>query len=71
MKLKVASGLLVGELSYTHGLTHVSSQETAYENQRLLWEYGYADPVFKLSSFAVTVSYIQDIFKPKKLSRKK
>ena len=71
IKIKMASGLLVVDVRYIHGLTNVSSSETAFSNQQLLWEYGYADPVFKMSSFGATLSYIQDIFKPKKLRRKK
>lgn len=71
IKIKMASGLFVAEVRYVHGLTNVSSSATAYDNQKLVWEYGYADPVFKISSLAATVSYVQDIFKPKKLKRKK
>lgn len=71
VKTKIASGLLVFEIRYVHGLTDVSSEDTAYTNQRLVWEYGYADPVFKMSSLAITASYVQDIFKPKKLRSKK
>jgi hypothetical protein len=71
IKIKMASGLFVADIRYVHGLTNVSSSETAYSNQKLLWEYGYADPVFKMSSFGATLSYVQDIFKPKKLKRKK
>lgn len=71
IKIKMASGLFVADVRYVHGLTNVSSSETAFSNQKLLWEYGYADPIFKMSSFGVTLSYVQDIFKPKKLKRKK
>ena len=71
IKVKIASGLFITEVRYAHGLTNVSSQETAFENQKLLWDYGYADPVFKMSSLSITFSYVQDIFKPKKLTNKK
>jgi len=71
IKIKMASGLFVADVRYVHGLTNVSSSETAFSNQKLLWEYGYADPIFKMSSFGATFSYVQDIFKPKKLKRKK
>jgi hypothetical protein len=71
IKYKIASGLFVFDIRYLHGLTNVSSSETAFENQKLLWEYGYADPVFKMSSLGVNLSYVQDIFKPKKLKHKK
>ena len=71
IKTKIASGLLVFEVRYMHGLTNISSQETAFSNERLVWEYGYADPIFKLSSLGISASYVQDIFKPKKLRSKK
>lgn len=71
IKIKMASGLFVADIRYTHGLTNVSSSASSYNNQKLVWEYGYADPVFKMSSLGANVSYVQDIFKPKKLKRKK
>ena len=71
IKYKIAAGLFVADVRYIYGLTNVSSSETAFGNQRLLWEYGYADPIFKMGSFGLTLSYVQDIFKPKKLKKKK
>ncbi|HEU5291041.1 MAG TPA: porin family protein [Cyclobacteriaceae bacterium] len=71
IKYKIASGLFVADVRYIYGITNVSSSATAFNNQRLLWEYGYADPVFKMGSIAFTLSYVQDIFKPKKLNKKK
>lgn len=71
IKYKIASGLFVADVRYVHGFTNVSSSETAFNNQKLLWDYGYADPVFKMSSLGVSFSYVQDIFNPKKLKHKK
>ena len=71
IKYKIASGLFVFDVRYAYGLNNVSSSDTSFENQRLLWEYGYADPVFKMGSFGFNISYVQDIFKPKKLKKKK
>ncbi len=71
IKIKIASGLFVADVRYLYGISKVSSSETAFKNQKLLWEYGYADPVFKMGAFAVNVSYVQDIFKPKKLKKKR
>lgn len=70
-KMKLAGGFIVAEVRYLYGLTKINSDETAFANQEATWEQGYADPVFKVSSLAVTVSYIQNIFNPKKLKRKK
>lgn len=70
-KIRVGGGYIVGEFRYLYGVTKVNSKENAYANQELTWELNYADPIFKVSSLQVSVAYIQNIFKPKKLSRRK
>lgn len=70
-KFKIAGGYFVTELRYLYGISNINSEETAYANQEATWEQGYADPVFKLSSLAITGSYLHNIFNPKKLKRKK
>lgn len=70
IKSKIASGRLVIEVRYQQGLTNISSPETAYSNQKLIWEYGYADSIFNLNAFSINASYMQDIFKPKKIRHK-
>lgn len=71
VKLRMAGGFFVAEARFVYGLTQVSSKETAYKNTQYALEQGYADSVFKLTSLEVTGSYIQNIFNPKKLKRKK
>lgn len=71
IKLRVGGGYLVTEIRYLHGLTNISSKESAFKNQEITWELNYADPVFKLSSLGISAGYIQNIFKPKKLKRRK
>lgn len=66
VKIKVASGLLVTELRFNYGLTRVTSEDQTFGNQQLLWDYGYVDPILKLNSLGLSVSYVQDIFNPKK-----
>jgi Outer membrane protein beta-barrel domain len=66
-KLRVAGGYLIGELRYTYGLTQVNNDETAYENQDLSLTYGLPNSTFKVNSLAFSFSYVQNIFKPKKL----
>lgn len=70
-KMRVGGGYLVTEIRYLYGITKVNSKENAYENQAITWEINYADPVFKISSLEISVAYIQNIFKPKKLRRRK
>lgn len=71
IKLRVGGGYLVTEIRYLHGLTKISSKESAFKNQEITWELNYADPVFKISSLGISAGYIQNIFKPKKLKRRK
>lgn len=71
VKLRMAGGYFVAEARFIYGLTQVSSQETAFKNTQYALEQGYADSVYKLTSVVVTVSYIQNIFNPKKIKRKK
>ncbi|MBL7841383.1 MAG: PorT family protein [Cyclobacteriaceae bacterium] len=71
IKLRVGGGYIVSEIRYLHGLTKISSKESAYKNQEITWELNYADPVFKVSSLGISAGYIQNIFNPKKLKRRK
>lgn len=71
VKLPIAGGFIVPEVRLNYGLTQIGSKKTAFANQSFAFEYGYADPVFKLNSLGITASYIHNIFNPKKLVRKK
>jgi hypothetical protein len=66
VKTKMGGGYFIAEVRYLHGITNVSSAETAYENQQATWEQGFADSVFKLSSLSVSGSYVINIFNPRK-----
>lgn len=66
-KLRVAGGYLIGELRYSYGLTQVNNDATAYDNQDLSLTYGLPNTHFKLNSLSFSLSYVQNIFKPKKL----
>ncbi|MBX2963615.1 MAG: PorT family protein [Cyclobacteriaceae bacterium] len=71
IKVSSGPGLIVFEIRYAHGLTNLSSPETAFANQSLALDYGYADSIFKLSSLSFAGSYIFNKHNPKKLTRKK
>lgn len=71
IKLATGPGYIVFEVRYTHGLTNVSSPETALANQFLAFDYGYVDPVYTLSSISFSGSYIFNKHNPKKLIRTK
>ncbi len=66
VKLKMGGGYFVAEVRYLHGLTNVNSVETAFANEQAAWEQGYSDSIFKLSSLAISGSYVINIFSPKK-----
>lgn len=71
VKLRLAGGFFVGEVSTYYGVTDVNSIDTSFKNSSLALEYGYGDSVFKLNSVAITIGYIQNVFNPKKLTPKK
>jgi hypothetical protein len=66
VKLKMGGGFFVAEIRYVHGLTNVNSSETVYDNQLEVWNQGYPDSIFKISSMAISGSYVINVFNPKK-----
>lgn len=70
-KFPIGGGFIVTEVRFIYGLTQVNSKESAFKNQRLALDYGYSDPVYKINTVTANVSYIYNVFKPKKLNRKR
>jgi hypothetical protein len=70
-KMRIFGGYVTADVRYLYGVKKINSEKTAYANQSLAFDYNWGDSIFKLSSVTVSVGYIQNIFKPKKLSRKK
>jgi hypothetical protein len=70
-KLRIFGGYFITEAMLQYGILDVNTPATAYENQDLVFSNGYADSVYKLNSLSVTLGYVQNIFNPKKLKRKK
>ncbi|HEY3404752.1 MAG TPA: porin family protein [Ohtaekwangia sp.] len=70
-KLRIFGGYFTGEIRYQYGLLNVNSEEKAYDNSDVVFSNNLGDSVFKLNSFSVTVGYVQNIFNPKKLTRRK
>jgi hypothetical protein len=71
IKVRIAGGFFVAEARFIYGLTSINSKEDSYANSQYALEQGYADSVYKLTSLALTTSYVQNIFNPKKLKRKR
>lgn len=70
-KVPIRPGVVILELRYAHGLTNITTAEHAYANEALVLDYGFADSIFKMSSIALSVAYVYEVFIPKKLKRKK
>lgn len=71
VKLPTGPGFIVLEVRYAHGLNNMSTSETAYANQSLALDYGYADSIFKLSSLSIAGSFVFNKHNPKKLTSRK
>lgn len=70
VKVAMGTGYFVAEVRYSYGITSVNSTESAFANEKANWLLPYADPVFKVSSLALSGSYIFNVFKPKKMNVK-
>ena len=70
-KVRVGGGFIVVEAKYTYGILDVTNDKESYSDQDIYLSYGLPNTTFKLNSLSFTAAYIQNIFKPKKLSRKK
>lgn len=66
IKLPIKPGIVVAEIRYNHGLTRITNQSMAYQNNELAFDHGYADSVFKISSVMFKISYLYEKFIPKK-----
>jgi hypothetical protein len=66
VKIKMGGGFFVAEVRYVHGITNVNSSETVYNNEFAVWNQGYPDSIFKISSLAISGSYLINVFNPKK-----
>lgn len=66
-KLRIFGGYLVGEVRYYYGLKKVNSSNTYHQNTSINFNNNIGDSLFKLNSLSLTVGYVQNIFKPKKL----
>lgn len=69
VQLPIGGGFVALDVRYAYGITNVNSKTTAFNNASLALDYGYADNIFSVNSLSVTVGYIYNIFKPKKLRR--
>jgi hypothetical protein len=70
-KIRVGGGFIVVEAKYTHGITKISNEDAAYDDPDLFLSYGVPYTTIRINAVSLTAGYVQNIFNPKKLSRKK
>lgn len=70
-KLRIFGGYFITEARFQYGLLKINSEGASYDNYDLVFSSGYADSIYKLNSLSIAIGYVQNIFNPKKLNRKK
>jgi hypothetical protein len=70
-KIRVGGGFIVVEAKYTHGITKISNENAAYNDPDIFLSYGVPYTTVRINAISLTAGYIQNIFNPKKLSRRK
>lgn len=65
-KVRAAGGYIVGEIKFSYGLNQINSSSSLLSNQQLLFDYGYADGIFKINSVFISTGYVHNFFNPKK-----
>jgi len=68
-KRKIGSGYLLGEIRFQYGLTNNTDIGGTFSNPTLTFDYHLVDSIFKLNSLSISVGYVVNIYKPKKLSK--
>lgn len=67
-KKKIGKGFLVVEVRYSAGLIPLSRKSDTYENPTLLFDYHYADGIYKLNTLSLSAGYVINRYHPKKLT---
>lgn len=70
MKYRLGGGYGVVEVRYNYGLLNVNDKNSTYSNDELVFNYQSVDGIFKINSLSLTIGYVHNIFKPKKLTVK-
>lgn len=71
IKYRLGGGYGVVEVRYNYGLLNATNKNATYSNQELVFNYQAVDGIFKVSSLSITLGYVHNIFKPKKLTLNK
>lgn len=71
MQRKIGLGFAYMDVRYMQGINNVVNTSKRFDNNELIFRYGYIDNDFLLSSYYLSVGYIYPIYKPKPLKKKK
>ncbi len=70
VKAKATGGFIVAELRYAYGFTAINDAESIYANlDRIYPTGGYVDGIMKINTMSVTLGYVYNRFKPKKIRK--
>jgi len=67
IRYKAGYGYVVLDVKYMYGLNNISNVDKKYNDQELIYKYGYIDNNFTLNSLMFSVGYYKSFYKPKKL----
>lgn len=70
IKYRFAGGFLLAEVRYRYGLLNVNTAASAFQTTEAAWNYRTIEGIYSLNALQVTLGYVQNIFKPKKLKVK-
>ncbi|MEQ8361651.1 MAG: porin family protein [Cyclobacteriaceae bacterium] len=70
IKYRLGGGYGIFEVRYNHGLVNATKKSGTYNNEELIFNYQSVDGIFKVNSLSITLGYVHNIFKPKKLTLK-
>jgi outer membrane protein W len=66
IRLRIAGGYLVAEFRFKYGFSSITSIPNTYSNPSQVFDFKYADGIYKLTSYSLSVGYVQNFFNPKK-----
>lgn len=67
VKFKIGKGYLVSEAAFSWGFVEIASPENTYTNQAALFGNKYIPGNYSLNTVSLSVGYLLNIYKPKKL----
>ncbi|MBX2940891.1 MAG: PorT family protein [Cyclobacteriaceae bacterium] len=70
IKYRLGGGYGVIEVRYNYGLLNANNKKDTYNNDELVFNYQAIDGIFKINSLSLTLGYVHNIFKPKKITLK-